>query len=290
MLLGTSSEEAGSDTGTRWILAQHPELVARMAAVLTEGGVVEATSPSDIKYWGIEFAQKRFAFLSLCARTRGEVEAARDLLVATGKGDPLPRLEPVVRDFLAAYGRTRGLGIYRELLAAPERLPLEMDRFERLTPFLQSLLRDEVVPFRIEPDPGGGWRLDVAVHLLPGSDLAPVLDRLLPAWKTAGLFATAPDERGARTASPLDSPEFRTVRDAISRHLPGVAVGPYFLPWAATDARYFRERGIPSYGVSPFAVMASETGGIAKPNERMQLPAYVRGVELYREIVRALVE
>jgi aminoacylase len=117
-----------------------------------------------------------------------------------------------------------------------------------------------------------------------------VLARLLPAWKTDGFFVTAPEERGARTASPLDSPEFGTIRDTIARHAPGVDVGPYFLPWAATDARYFRELGIPSYGVSPFAVMASETGGIAKPNERMQRPAYVRGVELYREIVRALVE
>lgn len=290
MLLGTSSEEAGSDTGTRWILAQHPGLVARMGTVLTEGGVVEATSPSDVKYWGIEFAQKRFAFLALCARTRGELEAARDLLVATGKGDPRPRVEPAVRAFLAAYAPSRGLGLYHELLAEPDRLPLESDRFAQLTPFLQSLFRDEVVPVRLEEEPGGGWRLDVVVHLLPGSALEPVLARLLPAWKTAGLSVTAPDQRGARTASPLDSPEYRTVARVISERWPGIAVGPYFLPWSATDARYFREAGIRAYGVSPFAVMASETGGIAKPDERMQLPAYVRGVELYRAIVAALVE
>jgi hypothetical protein len=149
MLLGTSSEEAGSDTGTRWILAQHPGLVARMGAVLTEGGVVEATSPTAIKYWGIEFAQKHFATLSLCARSRAEVEAARDLLVATGKDDPAPRLEPAVREFLTAYGPSRDLGLYRDLLSDPGRLPLEADRFARLSPFLQSLFRDEVVPYRI---------------------------------------------------------------------------------------------------------------------------------------------
>jgi acetylornithine deacetylase/succinyl-diaminopimelate desuccinylase-like protein len=69
-----------------------------------------------------------------------------------------------------------------------------------------------------------------------------------------------------------------------------VPVGPYFLPWTATDARYFREAGIRAYGVSPFAVMASETTGIARTDERMQLPAYVAGVELYRRLVEDLVQ
>ena len=58
-----------SDTGTRWILARHPELVARMAAVLTEGGVVESQGPSSVKYWGIEFAQKHFGRVEFCGRT-----------------------------------------------------------------------------------------------------------------------------------------------------------------------------------------------------------------------------
>ena len=56
LFLATSGEELGSETGTRWILRGHPELVARMGVVLTEGGVVEATAADEIKYWGIEFA------------------------------------------------------------------------------------------------------------------------------------------------------------------------------------------------------------------------------------------
>ncbi len=31
----------------------------KVAAVLTEGGVVEAAAPDRAQYWGIEFAQKR---------------------------------------------------------------------------------------------------------------------------------------------------------------------------------------------------------------------------------------
>jgi acetylornithine deacetylase/succinyl-diaminopimelate desuccinylase-like protein len=290
MLLATSSEETGSDTGTRRILALRPDLVKRMGTVLTEGGVVEATSPTEVKYWGIEFAQKRFAQLSLCSRSRADLEALRALLERDGRSSPRPRLEPAVGAFLAAYGPSRGLGLYRELLAEPAHLPLEMDRYERLTPFLQSLFRDEIVPFRLEPESDGSWRLDLSVHLLPGSDLGAVLAELLPAWTTFGLLSTPPDLRGTDAASPLDSALFRTVERVIAAHAPGVAVGPYFLPWTATDARFFRAAGIPAYGISPFAVMASETTGIAKPDERMQLPAYVQGVGLYRDLVAKLVD
>ncbi len=290
LFLATSSEEAGSDVGTRWILAQHPELVARMGLVLDEGGVVEAVNPTQVKYWGIEFAQKRFAQLAFCSSFELDLEKLRDLLVATGKAPPIPDVDPRVRAFLAAYGPTRDLGLYRELLADPDRLPRESDRFAKLSPFLQSLFRNEVVPFRLDPAEGGGWRLMVSVHLLPDSDLEPVLSDRLPAWKTLGVVSTPPDERGARTGSPIDSADFRTLEATIRAAEPGVVVGPYFLPWTATDSRYFRQLGIPAYGVSPFAVMASETTGIAKPNERMQLPAYVRGVELYRRIVHALVD
>jgi hypothetical protein len=258
--------------------------------VLTEGGVVEATSPTEVKYWGIEFAQKRFAQLSLCSRSRADLEALRALLERDGRGSPRPRLEPAVRAFLAAYGPSRGLGLYRELLAEPAHLPLEMDRYERLTPFLQSLFRDEIVPFRLEPESDGSWRLDLSVHLLPGSELDAVLAELLPAWTTFGLLSTPPDLRGTDATSPLDSAEFRTVERVLAARAPGVAVGPYFLPWTATDARFFRAAGIAAYGVSPFAVMASETTGIAKPDERMQLPAYVQGVGLYRDLVAELVD
>jgi len=290
VFLATSSEETGSETGTRWILAQHPELVRRFGAVLTEGGVVEATNPSDVKYWGLEFAQKRFARIDFCSRDRVDLESLRDLLWREGQGDPGPDVDPAVRAFLAAYGPTRGLDSYRRLLADPDALSRQIDRFDRLTPFLRSLFRDEVVPIRLEAEPDGTHRLEVSVHLLPSSDLSEVLGRLLPDWVRDGLVWSPPVLRGAGAASPLDHPVFRRIAETIAAERPGVSVGPYFLPWTATDARYFRAAGIPTYGVSPFAVMASETTGIARIDERMQLPAYVAGVALYRRLVADLVE
>jgi len=288
MLLFTSSEETGSDTGTRWILDEHPELVERMDVVLTEGGVVEATGPRDIKYWGIEFAQKRFARFELCADERADLEDVRRQMLEIGTLPPEAPVPPEVVDFFAAYGPTRTLDPYRQLLAEPQRLPLEPDRYARLTPFLKAVISDVVFPFEPEPAEGGGWRMKTIAHLLPGRELEPVLALGLPDWLAHGLTRTTPTLSGADHGSPLDHADFAAIRAAIERDHPGVPVGPYFLPVTATDARHFREAGVRTYGIAAFALMPTETTGIGGPNERMQLPAYLAGLPLVDSVVHDL--
>lgn len=290
LFLATSSEELGSDTGTRWILARHPELVARMSAVLTEGGVVEALGPNAVKYWGIEFAQKRFGRLELCSSDRGRLESLRSVIFETCKSDPRPAVSAPVRRFLEAYAGTRGLESYQRLLAEPERLVADPARFAQLTGFMQSLFRDEVVAAPVAEEPDGSFRMLLSVHLLPDSELAAVVAELLPDWKTFGVGATVPTEAGARTASPVDHPVFRSLAESVRAAHPEAPVGPYFLPWTATDSRFFRARGIPSYGFSPFLIAVTDTLQIGLPNERMQLPGFVAGVRLYREAVARLVD
>jgi acetylornithine deacetylase/succinyl-diaminopimelate desuccinylase-like protein len=74
----------------------------------------------------------------------------------------------------------------------------------------------------------------------------------------------------------------------IERHHPGAVAGPMFLAWTATDARFFRRAGIPAYGFSPFLIMNTDTLQVDAPNERMALPGFVDGVELYLDVVRRL--
>lgn len=290
LLLATSSEESGSDTGTRWILANHPELVARMGTVLTEGGVVEAVGPSQVKYWGIEFGQKHFGRVDYCGSDRDRLEALRRVIADGGFSEPRAAVDPGVRIFLEHYADSRGIGLYHGLLARPERLIREPARFAKLTPFMRSLFRDEVVPAPIATADDGSFQLTVAIHMLPASEIDSVVAELLPDWKTLGVTSSRPWGSGARTASPVDTPLFRTLEEAIRERHPDVPVGPYFLPWTATDSRYFRAAGISSYGFSPFLLSVTETLQIGQPNERMQLPGFVEGTRLYREAVRRLVD
>ena len=289
ILLATSGEEAGSDLGTKWILRMHPDLVARFGTVLTEGGVVEATTPTRVKYWGIEFAQKRFARGAFCAADRERlVDLGHDL---NDWARPTTRLSAPaeVREFLAAYGPTRDRLSYRELLSAPDRVLADPAAIFELSEFMQSLFRNELIVFEPKTSAGGGWEAPAVFHLLPGVELAAVLDELSPANLTAGTAQAFRLPEGASHGSPTDHPDFLVLLDTTRELHPGTVVGPYFLAWSATDSRFFREAGIPSYGYSPFVIVASDTFSMDLANERMGLPGFISGVRLYAEVLRRLV-
>jgi acetylornithine deacetylase/succinyl-diaminopimelate desuccinylase-like protein len=195
-----------------------------------------------------------------------------------------------VRAYLARYGPSRGVGELVELLASPDRLVREHDRFDRLTPFLRALFRDELHPLAIAEEADGELGFEAWFHLLPGTDVARAAERLLGDSRRLGVAVSPVREFGAGPASPLDHADYATLERAVAERFPAVAVGPYFLPWAMTDAHHFRAAGIPSYGFSPFPVVVFDTTGVARANERMQLPAFRAGVELYRDAVRRLTD
>lgn len=90
----------------------------------------------------------------------------------------------------------------------------------------------------------------------------------------------------AAPPSPTDTAIFRALSEALSGAT-GVPVVPAFIP-AFTDSRYFRARGIPAYGVSPFALDGAELRTVHAPEERIPLAVFDRGVETMIRIVRRL--
>lgn len=291
MLLATSSEETGSHLGAQWIVRQHPELLERAWALLTEGGVVEATDRRTIKYWGTSFAQKHYAEVWVCSRTRERLEDLYEDLSTRGHLlDDLSLSEPV-REFLARYAPTREEISFRRILSDPETALWDLQDFAFLPPYMQALYRDEVHAFPIEEDPETlGYRMRLMVHLRPGQELEPALDRLLPPWMVHGLGMTVEGPFGAPTTSPLDHPVFTGIQEELRQRFDTEATGPFFLSLYANDARFFRLAGVPSYGFSPFLALATDAATINGPDERIALPAFVGGVELYSDLVTALLE
>jgi acetylornithine deacetylase/succinyl-diaminopimelate desuccinylase-like protein len=289
LFLATSSEERGSRLGVRRILEQDPEMARSFWAVLTEGGVVEARARDNIKYWGTEFAQKRFADLVVCGGEREPLEGLRQELVEAGYTETELRLTPEVATFFEAYAASRDDWEIRESLENPREVLGDVARFRKLPPYLRSLYRNEAVPFEVEGAPGGGYRMLIKLHLLPGEDPQAARERLLPAWRTFGLTTTFEAPETTVGSSPLDHPVFEAIQATLRESHPGAPVGPYMLPWTATDARFFRAAGVPAYGFSPFLILSTDTLQVDRANERFALPGFVDGVEVYRELVRRLV-
>jgi len=289
LFLATSSEEHGSRLGVRWILRQHPELVQSFWAVLTEGGAVEARARNDIKYWGTEAGQKRFVDIHVCSGDRARIDALHKLLVDRGFTETDLHITPEVRAYLASYGPTRDRPSYVEAMVHPETVLADVNRFRELPDYVKSLFRNEAVPFAVEAAPDGGWQMLIKLHLLPGVETAAVQSELLPAWMLHGLAVTVDEPPTARQGSPLDHPVFQAALATVKERYPKAPVGPWFLPWTATDSRFFRAAGVPSYGFSPFLIMNTDTLQVDKANERFALPAFADGVSLYGDLVRRLV-
>jgi acetylornithine deacetylase/succinyl-diaminopimelate desuccinylase-like protein len=288
IFLATGSEEVGSELGTRWVLARHPELVSRFWAVLTEGGIVEPVTSEEIKYWGVEFAHKRIAEAWVCSDRREPLEMLHEYLEEhRGSADAL--LTPEVATFAAQYAPSRQNRGYRRRLADLAATVDHPSRVAELPPYLAAMLHNEVVALPVQDDPGGGYRMKLVLRLLPGVELDSALPELLPDWATHGLTVTVLPARGTAHGSPLDHPAYTGLVEAIEEVYPDATVGPYFLPWNATDSRFFREAGIPSYGFSPFLIFTTDTFRVDATNERIGLPGFVDGVALYVEAVERLV-
>lgn len=290
LFLATSSEENGSTLGVRWILRNHPDLVKSFWAVLTEGGVVEARTRDDIKYWGTEVAQKRFADLVLCSDDRSRLEEVERLIKEAGPTETDLTLPAEARALFEHYGPTRDHEDLRRLLAKPEVVLGDRTEYRKLSPYLRSMYRNEAVPFGIREAAGGGYEFTLKLHLLPRQEVTPELvDQLVPPWMTFGLGRRLEVPPAAMHGSPTDHPVFTGILEAIHEDFPDAPAGPYFQPWSANDSRFFRTFDVPSYGFSPFLILTTDTLQVDRANERMALPGFVQGVDLYTKLLRRLV-
>lgn len=288
VFLATNGEETGSELGTQWILAEHPELASRFEVVLTEGGVVEGRSRQDVKYWGTEFAQKRYWTLTACDPSRERLERLREEIRGRPRLDLDLRLTDEVRSFLRHYAPTRDRTSLRRSLSDPESVVRDRAVFESLPRYVQAMFRNELHTGRVRPAEGGGWELPVGIHLLPGVELEEVRSELLPKWMLFGLETRIDREDAADHGSPTDHWAFDAIGTTLRASHRDIPTGPLFLPWTATDARFFRARGIPSYGFSPFTVLTTDVLRVLGTGERIGLPEYVEGVEVYERLLRRL--
>ena len=290
IFLATGSEEVGSELGAQWVLAHHPELVERFWVVLTEGGVVEAVSHEEVKYWGVEFGQKQYADAWACSSSRQRLEELMADIDDHTEANFDLRVTDEVVEFLSVYAASRDNVDFERILADTRQTLEHPTEFFSLPAYLKALFREDVATHRVEEDPEGGYRLRMIVHLLPGSDFEETRSRLLPDWITHGVTIVQRPPLGSDSGSPTDHPAFETLSNVLEERYPETKVGPYFLVWSATDARFFRQAGIPSYGFSPFLIFTTDTLRKDTLNERLGLTGFVGGVDLYKEAVHRLVE
>ena len=295
--LAVADEETGGGEGAGWLVEAHPELFDGVDAVLNEGGANRVVL-ERLAWWGIEVAQKRPLWLVARAQGRGAhgstpmTDSATHRLVQAlarvAARPPIYRVDPVVRDYLGAMVAIEG-GVMADLFEGIDNLVANGTIAQNLPPSWLAVLTDTVQVTRIETtDTINVIPADVAgyidIRLLPSTDAEAMLEDLR---QTLGPRVTVEVLLGAPelAPSPTDHPLFETLTEVLAVRgptVPAVIAG-------VTDSRYFRARGIATYGFDPFALDPRDMKGVHAKNEAIPVRTYLRGVETMGRVVRAYV-
>jgi acetylornithine deacetylase/succinyl-diaminopimelate desuccinylase-like protein len=135
-----------------------------------------------------------------------------------------------------------------------------------------------VIPSRVEA------KLDV--RLLPGQDPDRFLAKVKKELGDEGVKADFIVKDRAE-ASPIFTDEYRKIEKVFSRRFPDAVVVPSLL-FGSSDSRFFRKKGITSYGVFPVLISMNDIKMVHGIDEKISEENLVMGSEMFTEIVNSL--
>jgi acetylornithine deacetylase/succinyl-diaminopimelate desuccinylase-like protein len=298
IFLAVADEEAGGLRGCAELLAKHPELFTGVDAVFNEGGSNE-TIVDHVSIWGIEVAQKVPLWVRIRARGMpghgavppddgGAAATLVDILADIRRIPSEYRLVPAVDRYFKAIAPKKP-GAKGRVLAAAEKHFSAADFEQTLPASYRSLLRDTLAISRLEAGSNVNSLpaeaiAEIDIRLLPDSDPELALAELKRIVGTRGEVEVMLSGR-ATEPSPTTHSFYRSVERAMKNVERESIVVPMVSP-GTSDSRFFREKGIPAFGISPFKVGYYDADTIHGIDEKIRVRSFVEGVRLTRRIVR----
>jgi acetylornithine deacetylase/succinyl-diaminopimelate desuccinylase-like protein len=295
-----SDEETGSEFGAKFLVEQHAELFEGVRFALSEiGGFTQWVG--DRRLYPIQVAEKQRCLVRATMRGAGGHPSTVVRGTAAQKlGRLLRKLEkrrlpvhvtPVVREMLKAMANA--LPIHERLALGPLTVPAVTDRlldlFGKDAASLDPLLHNTATPTVLH---GGESTnvipteitLDLDGRVLPGQsphDLVRELEALLKELAEFELVDAEPAPR-----ADADLTLYPLLAEILRDHDPGGTPMPTLVP-GYTDARYFAQLGIQTYGFLPMRLPKHITTAlIHAPNERVPAEAVNFGTSCVYEAIR----
>lgn len=263
--LAVADEEALGTWGAEW-LVQHESDAVSASYVITESGGNPTSRPSGVKlpviaaekgsHWCTLRVSGTPGHASQPYRTDNALVTAADVVRRLAEYEPATEIHETWRRYVEAmdFGpeRTAALLDPDALGAAVAELPLGFARVAHActhTTFAPTVLhagtKTNVIPDRVD--------LEVDIRTLPGQTAADIDDMLAEMLGDLGdrVVVLRANHDGS-TASPTDTPLWDSMGRVVQSFYPGSSLVPTMTA-GATDARFFRRIGIPSYGFGLFS-------------------------------------
>jgi acetylornithine deacetylase/succinyl-diaminopimelate desuccinylase-like protein len=294
IFLAAADEEVGGAQGMGWLIERFPELFADVWAVYNEGGVGHQVQ-GRVLWWEVEVAQKRPLWLRVSASGRGghasgfhpvtPVHKLIEGLARVIELDHPHRVTRPAREFLAALAPFQNEK-YRRIFSQIDRYVTPDGMTEPMLPGITNLFVDSLQVTVLKGSdsinviaPEASALIDI--RMLPDTDAEALLERVRAALGDrleVDVLSTSPPS----PPSPTDHPAFQALVEELGVTAPVVPS----LMAGFTDSRHFRERGIPAYGMSPFALTADDRLGIHAIDEAIGRERFEQGVERMIRIAR----
>lgn len=269
VLLCTCDEEVGSGLGAKLMAEEHFEALDP-AFVLDEGGSGMRGFFSAGEVFEVSVGEKRAVRLRLVARAEPghgsqpwEEAAPHRLVRAAHRLLTQPeedRDTPAVAEMIRRLGGERGR---REIAAYRATKPLLHDTLS-LT-MLGGGYKINIIPEQAE--------MSFDCRLLPGTDERAFVSNVEQVVNDPGIRVEVQWPTAPNATAPWEGPEaelFRAVEAACLANAPGSVVTPSICV-GGTDARFFRARGVPAYGLVPCLFDAEDLKGYHGVDERLSL-------------------
>ena len=259
----TADEEGGDHNGVQWLLANHRQLVDAEYGI-NEGGGGQARAGRRIAN-RVQASEKIYVDYTLEVTNKGghssqpqadnAIYDMADALARIGKHAFPVELNEVTRAYftrMAAIEQSQTAADFKAIVqSTPD--PAALTRLSA-TPLYNSMLRTTCVATMLN----GGHApnalpqrvtANVNCRVLPGQDPAAVQQALGKVIANPRISITPVDAAKPSPPSPLTPKLMETISRITEEMWPGVPVVPV-MSTGATDGLYFRQAGIPIYGVS----------------------------------------
>lgn len=298
----TADEEEGFDNGVSWLLDNRRELIDADLA-LNEGGGGEIRAGKYIAN-EVQIAEKLEESYVLEVTNRGGLAAeprkGENAIYRLAAG--LTRLEAfefpyaideVTRAYFYKVATLESGQLADDMREASKKDPdkAALERLAAASPWYASLLRTTCVATLLEAgqsETALPQRAQATVNcrLMPGERLADVEKKLHEVVADDAIRVTAKWHPAESPPSPMPHALLRAVEKITAEMWPGVVVVPTTLP-AATDGKYLRAAGIPTYGVSGLFYDIDDEREHGN-DERLGVKQYDEGREFLYRLVKAL--
>ena len=309
------ADEEGAPFNTTWLSRDHfAKIDAEFA--LNEGGWIIKGDNGRAKYVSISTADKSSVQLIVTARgtsTHSSMPQPDNAIFVLSKAmakiadyETAVQLTASTKRFFSTLAETSVPPMsqyFRDLVSGTPTKVRAADKMISKDPLLHSIMRNTIAPVFLT----AGFRSNV----IPGSADATLNIRTIPGTTAAAMIAeitrvindarvevkvappsgTAPPTATAAAAIVIpESPTSSELYIALEREAkvtyPTAKVTPYLFQ-AGTDAGAWRSRGIPVFGIYPYAITSDELKRMHGNDERVSIESLREGTAMiYRTLVR----